>query len=206
MYGTALEIPAMKISKLPKGKEYMRKRVCNSGEYVAQIKKDGALYIFEKDSEGKCWLFSRILSVKTGHLTEKSSSVPHIVEALKNIPNGTILIGEIYYPGGCSNDVTSVMGCLPEKAVEKQKDKPLHYYIHDMIYLNGESLMDKGFGVRHYELWKMLYDNKLLVSIPQVEFAQVYSADEWDLEKLIDDLIEGGEEGVVLKRRWKIFS
>ena len=88
-------IQAMKIWKLPDGKESLFPVVCNGGEYFAELKKDGYWYQYEK-TEHYDYLFSRNVSANTGILTEKLANVPHIHEALKDLPSGTILIGEIY--------------------------------------------------------------------------------------------------------------
>ena len=90
---------------------------CEDGTWFAQLKKDGAFYMYVKGLGGENYLFGRTVSKKTGLLTEKSANVPHIIEAFHDIPNGTILIGEIYYPGKTSKDVTSIMGCLAPKAI-----------------------------------------------------------------------------------------
>src|SRR5574344_767913 len=49
-------IQAMKIWKLPDGKENMFPQVCNSGDYFAELKKDGYWYQFEK-TEHYSYLF-----------------------------------------------------------------------------------------------------------------------------------------------------
>ena len=80
-----------------------------NGEWVAQEKIDGAWYMLEKIDDEHIYLFGRTKSKKTGELTEKSENVPHIIEWAKQLPNGTILLGEIFVPGGHSNDVTKIM-------------------------------------------------------------------------------------------------
>ena len=50
-------------------------------------------------------------------IAEKSENVPHIMEIMDRVPVGTIIIGEIYYPGKRSKDVTPIMGSLPDKAL-----------------------------------------------------------------------------------------
>ena len=92
-------------------------KACESGEYFAQLKKDGAFYQFVKGLNGECYLFGRTISKKTGVLTEKIANVPHIKETLSILPNGSILVGEIYYPGGSSKNTVEIMGCLPAKAI-----------------------------------------------------------------------------------------
>ena len=64
-------VPAMKIWKLPDGKEYMFAEVANSGDYFATIKKDGYWYEFEKTDDGVCYMFSRTVSKESGILSEK---------------------------------------------------------------------------------------------------------------------------------------
>lgn len=119
-------------------------KACDDETWFAQLKKDGALYMYVKGLGGENYLFGRTVSKKTGLLTEKSANVPHIIEAFHDIPNGTIILGEIYYPGKTSKDVTSIMGCLPPKAYDRQFKEgygPIHYYIYDCLGYNGTSLL-----------------------------------------------------------------
>ena len=64
-YPEAKMIEAMKINKIPTGKESMLSSICASGEYFAQLKKDGYFYEFEKTLHYN-YLFSRNKSVTTG--------------------------------------------------------------------------------------------------------------------------------------------
>ena len=104
--------------------------ICASGDYFAQLKKDGYWYMFEK-TEHYSYLFSRTTSAVSGTLAEKSANVPHIMDIMNHLPENTIIIGEIYYPGKSSKDVTPIMGSLPEKAIERQNGSYgfLHYYM-----------------------------------------------------------------------------
>ena len=92
-------------------------RACETNDWFGEKKIDGALYLATLTEKGD-YLFSRTPSKKTGLLVDKSENVPHIMNALSVLPKGTILLGEIYYPNGTSKNVTSIMGCLPEKAKE----------------------------------------------------------------------------------------
>ena len=134
-------IDPMKINKIPEGKEDLFPSICASGQYFAQLKKDGYWYQYEKQEDAS-YLWSRTVSKVTGILAEKSACVPHIMEALAEIPAGTVLIGEIYYPGKRSKDVTPIMGSLPEKAIERQNGEYglLHYYLHDIIYFKNVNI------------------------------------------------------------------
>ena len=201
-------IAPMKINRIPDGKEALLPQICANGEYFAQVKKDGYWYQYEKTDEGE-YLWSRTVSKTTGTLAEKGANVPHIMEIMSHVPAGTIIIGEIYYPGKESKDVTPIMGSLPDKAIERQNGEfgPLHYYIHDMIYYNGKNLMDLGAAVRYDLLVKVVekfdlngYDvNGEYV----IELAERYDD---DLMDLINDVLASGEEGVVLKKKTAPYS
>lgn len=190
-------IPGMKIWKLSKGKEDKFSEVCESGNYFVQIKKDGYFYEYEK-TENYAYFFSRAVSVKTNLPTEKLSHVPHIANALECIPKGTILIGELYYPGGTSKSVTTVMGCLAEEAIKRQeKNGYLHYYLHDIIKYNGTLLLNTPAEER-YSILATLWDEYNLAQCDFLELAEV-----WDenIQEITNKALADGEEGVVLKKK-----
>lgn len=203
MYPEALIIEPMKINKIPKDKEHMFPSLCESEEYFAQLKKDGYWYMFEK-TDNHAYFFSRNTSVETGLLTEKGACVPHIMDALKHLPAGTILIGEVYYPGKTSKDVTPIMGSLPEKAIERQNGEYgyLHYYIHDMIYYKGKDLTSYGASVR-YNLLKRVFDLHLLgsYSINDIHFLELAERVDTNIQEFVAEALEKGEEGAVLKKK-----
>lgn len=194
-------IQAMKIWKLPDGKENMFPVVCNSGEYFAELKKDGYWYQYEK-TEHYDYLFSRNVSANTGILTEKLDNVPHIKEAFSSLPSGTILIGEIYYPGKTSKDVTKVMGCLAPEAVNRQQLSGLiHYYLHDVIRYNGVDLCDQGAWTR-YQVLKAIWDKFNLSQYPFLELAEAQLS---HIQEFTASALNNGEEGVVLKKKDAIY-
>ena len=106
-----------------------------NGEWCMQEKIDGCAYMLEKIDSEHIYLFSRTKSKKTGELAEKGGNVPHIIKwAREYLPDDTVLLGEIYIPGGHSNDVTSIMGCLPKNAIARQETSDwVHYYVFDCI-------------------------------------------------------------------------
>lgn len=199
MYPEALIIEPMKINKIPDGKEHMFPSLCESGEYFAQLKKDGYWYMFEKTANHS-YLFSRNKSVETGVLTEKGANVPHIMEVLNHLPEGTILIGEIYYPGKRSKDVTPIMGSLPEKAIERQNGEYglLHYYIHDILRYKNKDLISYGASIR-YDILKAVY-NKLF-SLEKVDFIELAERVDENIQEFVAGALEAGEEGAVLKKK-----
>lgn len=193
-----LMIPAMKVWKLPPSAPKNKfQEVCDSGEYFAEEKIDGGFYQFVK-TYNFSYLFGRTVSIVNDLLTEKGSNVPHIMNALKILPPDTVLIGEIFYPGGTSKDVTKIMGCLPDKARIRQKGNPIHYYIHDIIYYNGFDLTtmsaEKRFRVLKEKIWEpyMLED---------FEFLHIAEPFEKNIPQHLFTILQRGGEGVVLKKK-----
>ena len=189
-------IEPMKIWKLPAGKEGMLSDICSKGEYFLEEKIDGAFYQFVK-TEHYDYLFGRTVSVKNGLLTEKGANVPHIINALSCLPPRTIIIGEIYYPGCTSKDTVTIMGCLPEEAIKRQKDKPIHYYIHDIIEYDGVNLMSEGAEDR-YKILKAVWRKH---NLEQYNFLRLAVKVDTDLEAEISRILKSGGEGAVLKKR-----
>lgn len=193
----AIMFEAMRIWSLPKGKEHLLAEKCSSGEYFGQIKKDGFWYQFNRTANHS-YLFSRNESRDTGLLTEKIGNVPHIKKALEVLPKDTIIIGEIYVPGGTSKDTTRIMGCLPATAIKRQKEEGLiHYYIHDIIAFNGVSMLSMP-AMKRYEVLVKVVDTFKLLENDFIELAMAYSD---NLFERIGTALENGEEGMVLKHK-----
>lgn len=196
MYPEAKMIDAMKVWKLPAGKESMLSEMCQSGDYFLEEKIDGYWYEFEK-TDNYSYLFSRNTSTTTGLLSEKGANVPHIIEALNCMPPNTILIGEIYYPGGTSKTVTSIMGCLPDLAIKRQKDNPIHYYIHDIIEYDNINLVNVGAEDR-YKILAAVWEKH---NLSQHNFLRLAVKIDANLEEEISRILKSGGEGAVLKKR-----
>lgn len=188
---------AMRVWQLPKGKENKLQEMCESGNYFGQIKKDGYWYQFIK-GETTSYLFSRNVSVATGLLTEKLDNVPHLREALSVLPKDTIVIGEVYVPGGTSKDTTRIMGCLAAEAIRRQeKEGYVHFYMHDIIAFDGVSIMHMP-AEKRYEVLKKLYDSFNLASYDYLELAEIHYD---NLFEKIGTALDNGEEGMVLKKK-----
>src|SRR5574344_970718 len=114
-----------------------------SGDDIGARKVDGAFYKFLKDSDGKMELLGRSKSVNGDYLN-KIDWVPQLHPFFNSLPNGTCLLGEIYFPNNeGSSNVTTIMGCLTDKAIARQeKGEKLHYYIFDIWAFNGKSFMN----------------------------------------------------------------
>lgn len=200
LYKGSLQIPPMRYGNKPADSRVLTS--WESGEWVAQEKKDGAWYQLEVTDDGEIYLFGRTVSKKTGEYTEKIANVPHIESWATYLPHGTILIGEIFVPGGKSNDVTKIMGCTPENAYTRQfKSKeyggPIHYYIFDCIRYRGKSLLEVPF-IDRYEEYLEYQIGDLFDFEEYVELAPLYRD---NFEEHLQNIFAAGGEGMVFKKK-----
>ena len=167
-----------------------------SGDYTLSEKKDGDWRMFIKDNDGNFYLRGRSASVNGGY-ADKINWVPHIREELKDIPNGTVLIGEVYFPSKPgSRNVTTIMGCLEQKAVARQAHgEKLHYYIFECLAYNGANIM----GLPLSERIEILNKNISSRAVKYIEISK-YIFDIDKMEDYIGEILCAGGEGVVLKR------
>ena len=181
------------------------RNACGSGQYFGQLKKDGSLYMFLKTEEGS-YLFGRTVSRVTGLLTEKGANVPHIMDALQCLPNGTMLLGEIFYPGGTSRNVTSIMGCLPDRAISRQQGEYglIQYYVYDILAYNGADYIASK--ETNFERYKILKDCWEYYGLDQYPFLCL--AESWtdNLYERVCQALADGEEGMVLKKKDGIYD
>ena len=193
------ELDAEKFWSFPKSfkgdpKEETRNMIF-SGNYIGARKMDGAYYRFIKDMDGNMRLQGRSRSV-SGEYLDKFDHVPQLMEFFNELPNGTCLLGEIYFPKNeGSSEVTKIMGCLTPKAIERQaKGDKLHYYVFDIWAWEGKSYMNKKCEYRFDEL------NACARAYPfkYVEWAEYFSGKElWDL---LQRTLEDGGEGIVMTK------
>ena len=172
-----------------------------SGEYGGALKVDGYYQRLLKDEDGNCFMIARNRNVN-GEVINKYEWVPQLHEWMNSLPNGTCLLAEIYFPNNeGSNKVTSILGCLKDKAIERQKDKPLHLYVFDCMAFDGENYFDTPYEARMNVLNKITYS----YSNPYVEYAHMYEGEE--LWEHLQDFLASGREGMVIMRKdAKVYS
>lgn len=164
------------------------------GEYMAALKVDGFYERIIKDEDGHCFMIARSRNVK-GEAVDKIGWLPHLKPWLDSLPNGVCLLTECYLPGQeGSKNVTSILGCLKEKAIARQKDNPLHLYVFDVMAYKYSMLNDS------YEL-RADFLKKIGAAYPSeyVEYAQFYEGQE--LWTKLQEYLDSGREGVVLMRK-----
>lgn len=172
-----------------------------SGEYVGSRKVDGQWAMIIKDEEGNLYMRPRSESVNGGY-PNKIDWIPHLKKEFEKLPNGTVLLGEIYFDENeGSRKVTTIMGCLKEKAVQRQeKGDKLSFYIFDMLAYDKMLVKDWSLESRVIEL-KALSE---WFKSPYIKYATFY-----DGEELLDYIAycrEQGWEGVVLQRKDGIYE
>lgn len=175
-------------------KKAKAKELTLSGKYLGSRKMDGAWNMIIRDIDGNFHMRSRTESVNGGY-QDKAEWIPHICEELKEIPRGTVLVGEIYFPNNeGSRKITSVLNCLKDKCLDRQKKNGyLHFYTFDVIAWNGKSLIDMPFAQR------ITYLNlEALKGLNYVEIAEYLTGK--DLWNLYGEVIAVGGEGIVITR------
>ena len=201
LYPNALMIQPMGIWQIPLAKKHMTREILaeKQNDYFAEIKKDGNWYALST-TEDNVYLFSRTISKKTNLLVEKSECVPHLIEVAKKLPPYTYLEGEIYYPNGNSDLVRTIMGCKGAKAIERQKEQGLiHFYIHNIVFLDNENLSSKT-NYERYEIVKQVY-TQYFSDCEFIELADIFMPEEYCFYDLAEEMIDKGEEGLVLKKK-----
>ena len=185
---------------LPNGDNYKTKfkKALANENYILTKKVDGALYRYSKSCNDAI-LQSRTISRSTGVLVEKQDNVPAIMEALNVLPKDTILMGEICFkdPNLTSKDVISIMGCLPAKAIQRQKETPVSYYIFDVLAYNGVETHTLPYAKRMQVLKKIesSYDfsDNIIFAQPTTE----------NIEETISQWLAQGFEGAILMHKDK---
>lgn len=190
-------MPAMKYFSFPKKmsaaeKKEKAKYMCTNGEYYGSTKVDGAWNMLIKDMNGNFHLRSRTESVNGGY-TDKNEWIPQITSEFSYLPNGTVLLGEIYLPNNeGSRKITSILNCLLDKCIERQKKSPLHYYVFDVLAYDSKSLINTPFLER---ISKYLLEIKNSTYIQRAEYKTGN-----ELWELYGEVLASGREGIVITR------
>ena len=165
-----------------------------SGDWYGAEKKDGYFAKLIKDEDGNIILYSRSRGVN-GKFADKHEWVPHLQPFFDALPVGTCLLGELYLPSQPgSRNITTIMGCLKEKAVARQeKGEKLHFYAFDMLAWDGENWMNKPAKYRFGWLNQLTQGG-----FEYVSYARYFAGA--DLNVLLQEILARGDEGVVITK------
>lgn len=143
--------------------EKLRKleQLLTDDDYWAEEKFDGAR---ATTAEGR--FFSRHASEDKdfpnmlGFPVENTASIPHLSAAFEQIP-GTWFDGEAYLFGKTSDDVTSILGCSPDKALARQiAGGYLNYIVFDLLFTDYLNIMTYSFERRREVLEQAFKENQ----------------------------------------------
>ena len=168
-----------------------------SGEYIATEKHDGDWGMFIHYSKGNNLIRSRSISKITGAYGDYTAKLPHLCGEMDEWPDNTVVLAEICWDeyGTNANTVGTILRCLPDKAVERQKDKKLSAYVFDILMYAGKDLTAVPYKERlnewAYDLIKTKYFNYF-------KMTQIF---EDNFAAAADDIISRGGEGVVIQKK-----
>ena len=174
----------------------------NEDQYIAMEKRDGewARAIILEDS---VLIQSRSVSKITGTYGDKTELVPHIVEELKaNYPAGTVLLGELAFEDitTTSRDVGSILRCKVDKALERQKETKLHFFVFDCLAFGFEDFSDKTFEHR-FQAKHITPSSLLQMRFPMAEYIHVVENVQSEFMSFAERLWSYGAEGIVIVRK-----
>ena len=169
-------------------------KILYSGDYIASEKKDGYFERIIKDEDGNIFMCSRDKGVNG--VIEKSAWVPHLHDFFSSLPNETVLLTEVYLPNKTSKNIVSVLGCLVDKAIARQKkdEDKLHLWVFDVLAYDGKALWEKPIKERISYLNHNYLDYS---SSPYVQLAEYWDSPDDILENWLSILAAGGE-GIVM--------
>jgi ATP-dependent DNA ligase len=180
--------------KKPSHVQKLEQALRDDSGYVAEEKLDGCHYMMVDER-----FFSTRISDVTGEPVEKTDNFPHLTEVFKslNMPS-LILDGEICIPGKRSQDVITITGSLPDVAIAKQEEFGyVQYRVFDMIRTPGGRWIDDRPWSYRRALLEQLFMYSILTDYPFIILNPIRMLDK---KAFLDEVINSGAEGIVLKR------
>ena len=166
-----------------------------SGNYLWSEKFDGnfsrAVITPERNA-----LQTRGISKVTGTYSELQEKVFFWDNVLAAFNDTTVILGEVYLPGGIDKDVGSIARCLVDKARARQKDVKLEWRIFDVLALDGDSFLDKPIEYRIQYIPEVVKR----INSPLVQGIAYHQMDETFFDEILKIFERGGEGAVCYKK------
>lgn len=166
-------------------------------EWISEEKYDGYSYL---GIDGR--MISRSLSTAKdtkGRAVDKSEHIPQIANFVWYLYNkyGMDVHGEVYKPGGTSDDVTKILGCAVDKAHDRQMDTGfLHYIIHDIRKFRGKPITHEPYYIRRAILESIYNTDPRWLDTLYTKISDArYSG-----KPFFNEVVSRGGEGLMLKR------
>ena len=171
-------------------------QMIDSGNYLFGLKTDGnwsrAVITPERQA-----LQTRGISTVTKTYGEIQDKVLFWEDVVNAFTNGTtVILGEVYLPGGIDKDTGAILRCLTPKAIARQKDNPLKWRIFDVLALDGKDYMDTGFEER-IKLIPIVVER---INSSLVEGVTYYEMDDTFFDRMGEIFASGGEGAVCYKK------
>ena len=185
---------------LSKDSRQMRlEQMAKSGDYLFGLKTDGnwSRAVITKE---RCALQTRGISKTTGTYGEVQDKVLFWNDICDAFSSTTVILGEIYLPGGIDKDCGAILRCLSPKALARQKVTPLRWRIFDILALDGDDYMDQPFEYRISHIPEVVGR----INSPLVEGVEYYEMDDTFFDKMAEIFATGGE-GAICYRKDSIY-
>lgn len=167
-----------------------------SGNYLWAEKFDGnfarGVITFERSA-----LQTRGISRVTGTYSELQEKVffwDSVVNAFQH--GDTVILGELYLPGGIDRDVGSISRCLPEKARARQKDHKLEWRVFDVLVLDGIDMINLPIEERVSHIPEVIKR----INNPLVQGIEYHEMTESFFEELNEIFARKGEGAICYKK------
>ena len=166
-----------------------------SGDYLFGLKTDGnwSRAVITKD---RCALQTRGISKVTGTYGEVQTKILFWDDVCNAFSDTTVILGEIYLPGGIDKDCGAILRCLDAKAISRQKVTPLRWRVFDVLALDGDDYMDQPFEYRIEHIPEVVGR----INSPLVSGVEYYEMDDTFFDKMAEIFASGGEGAVCYRK------
>ncbi len=183
-------------SMSPEMKRMKLEQMIDSGKYMFGLKTDGN-WSRAVITETTDVLQTRGISKTTGTYGEIQDKVLFWEDVCNAFEKGTtVILGEVYLPGGIDKDCGSILRCLSAKAIARQKENPLHWRIFDVLALDGVDMMNEPFD----ESIRLIPIVVNRINSPLVEGVEYYEMDSTFFDKMGEIFAAGGEGAVCYRK------
>lgn len=165
-----------------------------SKNYIATRKFDGDWGMFIHYGKGNNLIRSRSISKVTGRYGDYTVKLPALVAEMDKWPDETVMLGELCLAadskeGQTANTIGTILRCLPDKAIERQKTSPVEVHLFDMLMDAGEDLTELGYQRRLIRMCRFPVNKPFIYPIMYVD----------NFAEAADKVITRGGEGLVLQ-------
>jgi len=185
----------MPANTTPDTKRLKLEQMAQSNDYLFGEKIDGnwsrAIITPERNA-----LQTRGISKTTGTYGEVQGKVLFWKDVCNAFSDTTVILGEIYLPGGIDKDCGAILRCLETKALARQKNAPLRWRIFDILALDGDDYMNQPFEYRIEHIPEVVGR----INSPYVTGVNYYEMDETFFDKMADIFADGGEGAVCYRK------